>query len=114
MLCLSILNSPVIQEFSGAMVSTGSPSIVPMAPSGHVIELLGSSALQLEHLGPQTVELRLGLAPEALLYAGGSFGTVIFLVADPISQFGTGLGASAFPSSRWGCASFGDNSPTPL
>lgn len=39
LLCPSVPDSPLVQEFEGAVSSIASFFIVPVAPSGHVIEL---------------------------------------------------------------------------
>lgn len=62
LLCFSVADSLLVQEFSGTIVSTASSFIVPLAPSGHVAEVLGSSALQ---LALSMVELRQTLGPAA-------------------------------------------------
>lgn len=62
LLFLSILDYVFLQEFSGAMPSTDSSSVVPLAPSDHVAKPMAPSALQLTPPGLQTMELRLDLA----------------------------------------------------
>lgn len=86
------------------MTSTSLSSVV-LLTSGCVAEPPGPSELQLTLSGSQTMELRLEtvLSP---LDAGALFGTGIILAADPIIEFGTGLGANASPGTRWESVSF--------
>lgn len=66
--CISALDSALVPEFTGAIASTASPSVVPLPSYGCIAELQGLSAPQLALFGPEMVELRRTLAPSTLVH----------------------------------------------
>lgn len=106
----AVLDSPLVQEFTGAVASTISSPFVPLAPSGHITELPGSSAPQLAPSRPHTVELRQTLVPVqrvprhwCVLWHHHCLGV----------EFSTALYTSTSPGTSWECLSFGTTSTNP-